>query len=149
MSDETRETSGVLEELLRANRNAPEFRKQLCQVLGEFEESRDDQDVFFTWRKAGIQILTDADGHVAAILLFGPGSLEASAYAGPLPGGLRFGMSRDEVRGLLGKPDESRDPKVHLGQALPPWDKYRFGRRWVHARYAADASRIDRVTLMP
>lgn len=135
--------------LLALDRNAPEFRDGLLSLVGETEEWADEGDVYFSSTTAGIELLTDAFGGVKAVLLFGPGSEDELVYRGELPAQLHFGLSRDEVRSLLGQPHECGESKVHLEDILLPWDKYRQPSYWLHVRYALDGSRIERVTIMP
>lgn len=138
-----------LKKLLALNRNRPGFGDALRSLVGEAQEWTDEGDVYFTSKTSGVELLTNTRGDVAAIFLFGPESEGVSEYRSDLPSGLRFGLSRDEVRSLLGDPDESGDAKVHLGDAIASWDKYRLADYCLHARYALDGSHIVRVTVTP
>jgi hypothetical protein len=138
-----------LKVLMELNRNAVGFRERLQSLMGVFEEWKDGDEVYFSANGKGLEVLTGADGDVRALLLFGLESREVSRYKGPLPAGLDFGFSRDQVRSLLGEPDESGEPKLHLGEIIPPWDKYHLIGYSLHAQYALDGSMIGRVTLTP
>lgn len=149
MSQDQPRSEEWLKALLALNRNRPGFRDSLGALIGEAEEWADEGDVYFTSKRVGVEILTNANGDVAAVFLFGPESDDGSEYRGRLPGALKFRLTRDEVRSRLGEPKESGEPKVHLGNALAPWDKYRLPDYWLHARYTLDGSQIVRVTITP
>lgn len=149
MSDDAEPIPAFLQELLRLNRNQSGFRDAVRRILGPVEEWANEGDVYFTGQESGVEVLTESDGAVAAVFLFSTHSEGEVAYEGALPSDLAFGMSRDQVREVLGIPEESREPNMHLGDIICPWDKFPVGGVWLHVQYLLDASQIQGVTLLP
>jgi hypothetical protein len=68
-------------------------------------------------------LVEDADsGRIASIFLYAK-SKKVAQYAGELPDGLKWSMTQDEIRGVLGEPDQENgddEDQWHRG-------RHRFG----------------------
>lgn len=98
----------------------------------------------------GLSFVLADDGIVKAVHLYAEGHQGSSGFRGRIPCGLRFNMSREEVRELLGQPDSHSDGGIEtfLG-AYPPWDSFRRAYFELHVEYTKGefASGIRLITL--
>jgi hypothetical protein len=100
---------------------------------------------YISMPERGISLFLPDNETVATVQLYSAGSDGFDEYAGKLPEGLRFAMSRSQVRETLGQPDEHGEESeiIFLGKS-PPWDVfYRDGLK-IHVEYTfgVDAIRL-------
>ena len=95
-------------------------------------------DVYTSWEAAGVSIKSEFD-RVTSVQLYATAHSGFRPFAGPLPFGLRPGMSRGAVRGLLG-PATDRDE-------IYDWPAHGI-RLYADFAYAADNT-LCTVHLMP
>lgn len=99
----------------------------------------------------GFAVLIDTDDICRTIQLFSAGKEPSySPYTGDLPGGVRFGTSREEARAIMGKPVKSSDggPTSKFGIEHRPWDSFASDGVKVHFEYARNCQSILMVSIM-
>lgn len=99
-------------------------------------------------RGAGVELAADAHGVVTTVFLHFHGDDGFSSFQGEIPGGGGTVPRRAHLRAALGHPDERGDPyrDRFLGD-YGPWDRWLLGGFALHAQYATDGERLDRITL--
>ncbi|MFI5938316.1 hypothetical protein [Actinoplanes sp. NPDC051494] len=97
---------------------------------------------------AGVELAADAHGTVTTIVLHFHGEDDFIPYEGTIPGGAGSVPRRSRIWAMLGRPDETGAPwRDRFLDTYGPWDRWLLGDFALHARYAPDAERLDRVTL--
>lgn len=104
----------------------------------------DDDRVSLEATADGVEVYTGLDGNLDAVRLLAPGFRGSRGYSGRLSMGLRFGMTRTEVRELLGTPRRSKDAVVirllDPVNPWPAWDSWLLSNGVeVHCSYPNDA----------
>jgi hypothetical protein len=99
--------------------------------------------------RSGLSFIVGGDGRVRTVHLHAEGHEGYVGFAGELPEGIRFDMSRAEVRSILGSPGASGEPRAvdFYGEA-PAWDRFVLETAQVHVEYGPDQNSIQLVTLM-
>lgn len=95
----------------------------LAKVPGRSKREKDDDDIYHTYRDGGLELVEAASsGRIAGLFLHAKGR-SYKEYPGELPESLNFGMSRQEIRVVLGEPDKEN------GTREDQWDRglYRLG----------------------
>jgi hypothetical protein len=95
----------------------------LSKLPGPEKRQKRTSSISHTYKSYGLSFTEKIDsGKISTIFLY-PKSRTSSAYAGEIPHKLGFDMTRDQVRKVMGEPDE--EPLDNEDQ----WDKgkYRFG----------------------
>ena len=100
-------------------------------------------------RQASISLTADERGHVLAVMFFRAGYRGLPGFTHPLPGGLSFSHTREQVLRLLGPPSSTGSEKVieYYGK-VPRWDRFERPNHWLHIDYCDDGQGIKQVTLM-
>jgi hypothetical protein len=96
------------------------------------------------YAKNGIDVYTDEAGIIVSLLFFGNKLDERERYQGPLPHGLGFADSKQEVIARFGEP--SRVGKEKSTGA--PWVRYDFPDYSLHLRFSSDGNAIEQIGLM-
>lgn len=102
------------------------------------------------FEELGLILSAGTDGLIGSVELKGPASEPFAVYAGPLPAGLDFRMSRDEVRARLGEPAEHvEEARKVLMQQILPWDRWDGfdGDTALQVVYSEDKSAVVRMFL--
>jgi hypothetical protein len=100
-------------------------------------------------RRSGLSFVVGEDGRIRTVHLHAEGHEGYSGYVGEIPRGVRFDMSRAEVRSILGSPDASGEARLieHYGEG-PAWDRFDLVGAQMHVEYVKDLRSIQLVTLM-
>jgi hypothetical protein len=99
--------------------------------------------------RSGFSFVVGDDGRIGTIHLYAEGHQGYAGYSGVIPSGIRFDMSRAEVRSILGSPaafGEARQIEYY-GEG-PPWDRFDLDGAHMHVEYAKGMHSIQLVTLM-
>ncbi|WP_067501726.1 hypothetical protein [Actinoplanes sp. TFC3] len=98
--------------------------------------------------QAGVEIAADAHGTVTTVTLHFTGTEGFTPYQGTIPAGAGSMPHRSRIWAMLGRPDQTGAPyrDRHLA-AAGPWDRWQLPEVTLHARYATDAERLERLTL--
>jgi hypothetical protein len=103
---------------------------------------------YFSPSTLGIDVTIAGDGLTETIHIYSQSHHGRRGYDGPMPGGLSFGMNRQEVRRLLGNPIAHGGP---VSSPLDPskiyWDRWQRTGYHLHCEYPGDMSRIQMVTI--
>lgn len=102
--------------------------RAVMALLDRYSMVPDDSHVLSIYWEAphaGIEILEN-NGVVDTVFLHAEGRDDYTAYRGPLPGGVRFGMSRSEARTCLGEPEWSGPVLDVPGLGPSATDRYRL-----------------------
>lgn len=114
---------------------------------GAVEERIEDR-LYVSFVQDGVTLtIDDGDGLIQSVQFYGEPPADRARFAGTLPAGLRFDMSRGAARALLGEPvrsGEARELPI-LGK-MPAWDKWAAPMS-VHAEYTFDEASIRLVTM--
>jgi hypothetical protein len=115
--------------------------------VGAEPETIEDR-TYLSWPDHGLDIQLDKAGRIEILFLHAAGHEEYCRFPHPLPCGLRFELSRDEVRGIMGTPDKSGEPAIIsvLG-SYPAWDVFTARGTRVHVSYCESGPGISLVTL--
>ncbi|RSM51917.1 hypothetical protein DMB66_40830 [Actinoplanes sp. ATCC 53533] len=99
-------------------------------------------------RDAGVELAADAHGTVTTVFLHFHGDDGFTSFQGEIPGGAGRVPRRTHLREALGHPDEQGDPyhDRFLGD-YGPWDRWTLAGFALHAQFAADGERLERITL--
>lgn len=99
--------------------------------------------------RSGLSFVVGEDGRIRTVQLHAEGHEGYSGYVGLIPSGIRFEMSRAEVRGILGSPAASGEPRqiAHYGEG-PAWDRFALDAAQMHVEYTIDQRSVQLVTLM-
>lgn len=99
--------------------------------------------------RSGLSFVVGDDGRIRTIHLHAEGHEGYEGYVGLIPSGIRFDMSRAEVRSALGTPSASGEPRQieHYGEG-PAWDRFDLPEAQMHIEYAVDQRSVQLVTLM-
>ncbi len=99
-------------------------------------------------RDAGVELAADAHGLVTTVFLHFHGDDGFTSFQGEIPGGAGSVPRRTRLREMLGHPDEQGDPyrDRFLGD-YGPWDRWTLPGFALHAQFAVDGERLERVTL--
>jgi len=105
----------------------------LTQAYGPVAKDEDGERQQLSFLSSGLYLLVDkeTDRVISCTLFSRPGSRWAGEpFRWSLPGGLVFGMSRDEARSVAGSPVDSNDRFR--------WDRWDFGSFLVRAGYTTE-----------
>jgi hypothetical protein len=97
-------------------------QKYLKSLGSGYEESRIEQWLYYSYRKAGISIsfkVSPSATIVSRIFLYNQGAEKFDAYRLELPEKLAFSDTREEVEKKLGKPNEIKKYYTTLGMHYP------------------------------
>jgi hypothetical protein len=128
-------------ERMRALLGAPLGRGELESMAAALEENprelQSDAETYFSFPRAGLSLLRDADGLLAAIHVYLESDGAFRRYAGQLPFGLKPSMQRADVRALLGTPAKvgAAGGLGYLG-VTPSWDRFSFSDQTLHVQYS-------------
>lgn len=111
------------------------------------EVEQEDDAFFLSFPGQGVEMLFNQVGVLESVFLFAEGEDGARQFAGDLPEGLRFPMSREGVRKNLGAPQETGGGEVSLQHEILPWDKFHRDGWSLHVRYSKSLQSIQRVAL--
>lgn len=119
-------------------------------TIGVPERERIEDQSYIGAPDYGISVVLPDHETVAAVHLFAGTTSEMSRYPYELPEGLTFDMSRKEIRGLLGEPEQQgEESTVPVLGRMPPWDIFARGGHRIHVEYDWGENRLRLVTLMP
>ncbi len=107
-----------IETLMNKSIDSTEVKDFFAKMPGKVKREKDDQDIYYIYKDAGVEIVA-TDGVVSSAFL-------RPKYGFPIPGKLTFAMSKDDVRKQLGKPDKVND----LGEQQWEQGDYRLGVAW-------------------
>ena len=105
-----------------------------------------DEDDYCELHDHGFELKFTSDGRLEAFFLFAEGVIEGqrvTRFAGDLPSGLRFDMTREDVRRHLGPPDRHSDKR---GKWSRPYDAWGASVE-LHVTYSDTLERILLVTI--
>jgi hypothetical protein len=104
---------------------------------------------YVDFREAGVSVVLPDNETIGAVHLHSAGHEGFRGYAGPLPRGLKFAMSRKAVRALFGEPEASHDEQtVPVLGWKSAWDSFVVDSVRIHIAYSRGGSeRIELVTL--
>jgi hypothetical protein len=99
-------------------------------------------------RAAGVEIAADTHGVITTVFLHFHGDDGFASYSGEIPGGAGSVPRRPHLWAMLGRPDDQGAPyrDRFLGD-YGPWDRWVLAGFALHAQFATDGERLDRVTL--
>ncbi|MEU7906803.1 hypothetical protein [Actinoplanes sp. NPDC049118] len=99
-------------------------------------------------RAAGVEIAADTHGVITTVFLHFHGDDGFTSYSGEIPGGAGSVPRRAHLWAMLGRPDEQGLPyrDRFLGD-YGPWDRWVLAGFVLHAQFAVDSEKLDRVTL--
>ena len=119
------------------------------QYLDECVSSDDEELGRTDWEspESGYAFISTPLGFIDTIFLYGSGQSDFTEFGGPLEHGVVFGLTRDEVRALMGEPSKSGAPDESV-PAHAGWDRYDFPTYSLHFTYNASNGRLDLVTYM-
>jgi hypothetical protein len=99
--------------------------------------------------RSGLSFIVGANGRIDTVHLHADGHEGYSGYVGAIPSGIRFEMSRPEVRAILGAPSALGEPRyIEFYGEGPAWDRFDLGRAHMHVEYVKDLRSIRLVTLI-
>ena len=99
-------------------------------------------------RQLGLGFVHEADGRINTTFLYAENFQSASECVLELPFGLEFGLTRAEVREVMGSPVESGGGSTSQGcERAKEWDAYLVDEVRIHFEFSLDDSGIDLVTL--
>jgi hypothetical protein len=107
-----------IETLMSKSVDSAEAQEFFKKLPGKVKRDKSDEDVYYIHKEAAVEIVA-TDGLITGIFLY-------PRYALPVPAKLSFGMSKDQVKKLMGKPDKVND----LGEQQWECDDYRLGVAW-------------------
>jgi hypothetical protein len=114
---------------------------------GAVEEQIEDRLYVNFAREGVILTIDDDDGLIHSVQFYGDPPAGMARFAGALPAGLNFDMSRSVARSLLGAPARSGEVKdLPILGRMPAWDKWATPVP-VHAEYAFGEASIRLVTV--
>jgi hypothetical protein len=126
--------------------------QQVCQEYGLLPRSGEavgsGLSRSYESRAAGVELAADAYGLVTTVFLHFGGDDGFASFTGEIPGGAGSVARRTHLRAMLGHPDEQGDPyrDRYLGD-YGPWDRWVLAGFVLHAQFAVDGERLERVTL--
>lgn len=130
-------------DLLGRQIDDPEVRA-LLGSLGEVEESVEAEEQgpehYAAVRSAGIEVMS-VEGVIQVVVLYREGHQSYGGYARPLPLGLDFSYTREDVRRLLGAPsskERKRTTRISVGS-----DRAIVASDTVSARRSITKRRVD------
>jgi len=130
----------VLASLVSRSIDDPDVRSLLASLGNPQPDEDEDGDVTFRMPEAGVEVLSQ-DGRVARIDLFGDTWDGISAYDGPLPFGVKFGESLDELRERLPYPDERGTDEGC------PYLRFDVDERVIHLQFDEEDETLDLVCI--
>jgi hypothetical protein len=99
--------------------------------------------------RGGVSFVAHADGLVSTIQLHSDGHEGYDGYQGTMPAGLRFSDDRRAVRGRLGEPSGSGEPRSVPGLGpMPAWDRFDRPHAVLHVEYLPSGPGLRLVTVM-
>jgi hypothetical protein len=99
--------------------------------------------------KSGLSFVVGENGRIDAVHLYADGHQGYDGYVGVIPSGIRFDMSRAQVRAILGSPSASRERRhIEYQGEYPAWDRFGLGGAHMHLEYVQDLRSIQLITLM-
>lgn len=103
---------------------------------------------YIEFQSLGVAMVVSEENVISAVHLYSEGHEGYSRFAGAVPAGASFSMSRDEARGLLGKPVESGDGGiVMLLGYRPAWDAFHVDGQRLHFEYSEDKTSVRLITI--
>jgi len=126
-------------------------KQELLQIYGLGSDAipaQIDGRSYLELPEVGISFVLSADNKATTIHLYARGRDSYSQYAGPMPFGLRFDMSRDTVRTALGKPHKSMDEIIDplLGK-VNARDIYVLEKNSVSVEYTPNMNEISLISI--
>jgi hypothetical protein len=111
-----------LHELVGASIDSPDVRAFLAKLAPSAQVFDADGEPRWLSHEAGLEVHGEpSTRRITTVILFPEGVDGYHAYAGPLPGGVTFAMSRDQLRTHLGRaPDIS-------GERHDKWEHDTYG----------------------
>jgi hypothetical protein len=107
-----------LEDLIGQKVTDAKAQKVIAKIPVPGKRKKDD-DYYHTYEGYGLQFVEDrSSGRVASIFLY-PKAKRFAQYGGELPKKLAWSMSQDDIRALLGDPDQENGPEE---------DQWHYGR---------------------
>ncbi|MBX3398562.1 MAG: hypothetical protein KF873_07480 [Gemmataceae bacterium] len=133
-------------------KNAP-FRALVTadRLKASTEEDLDEGqpvEMSFAGKKAGYEVSAE-DGRIVAVFLYVEPRDGFAAFTGPLPYKVPRDATRTEVRGLLGKPEQSG--KAYKDKILGPqgaWDRFAVDAIIIHFEYTDPGLDVALITMM-
>jgi hypothetical protein len=105
-------------------------------------------DFYASWRDKGITVIFGEPDTINTIQLYGPDHQKFDSFTEPMPHGITFMMSRQDIRQRLGQPLRSHDAgTVPVLGATAPWDLYAMDGYTMHLEYSPTSGLIQLVSL--
>jgi hypothetical protein len=106
-------------------------------------------DYDFFNRQKGIDLTIREDLTVRAIHFYSGLQQGVDQFVDELPFRLKFSLSRQETRQLLGPPGKTGGGDYYsiLYGTTPPWDKYSYDSYYLHLQFLADMQSMDLITV--
>ena len=124
-------------DLLTKSLSDASVRAELAKIDAAGEYSDLAGSYYWQSRPAGLALVAAGDAQtITTVFFYAEGVKKYEQYAGALPKGLKFGMTRDDVRQLLGQPDLTR----------PALDRYNRDTHDLAAEYSDDRVNMVLVT---
>lgn len=96
----------------------------------------------------GVSLVLLDNDRVGVIQMHGAGHEGFAQFAGDVPGGIAFAMSRSQIRQLLGTPDRHGEKqKVPVLGDKPAWDNYLIDGMRVHVEYTLTGQSVQLISL--
>lgn len=103
---------------------------------------------YVEFQSLGFAMVVSEERVISAIHLYSEGHEGYLQFAGTVPAGASFSMSRGEVRSLLGKPVESGDGgAVMLPGLRPAWDAFHVDGQRLHFEYSENKESVRLITI--
>ena len=113
-----------------------------------FREDDADEE-YLEFKDVGVGLYFDSNKLMSVFLHSGEDGTDYERYENPLPMGIYFGQSKNEVANTLGSPDEQGGGYDEFFGDVPDWFKYHMDCYAVHIKFAPGSERIQMVSLMP
>ncbi|MGZ3776388.1 MAG: hypothetical protein ACXVI9_01950 [Mucilaginibacter sp.] len=138
------ELAGWIDKDIKSISNTKLFLKYFSEIQIEEIEGT----FFFNNEEKGIDIILADNEIVRAIHLNSGTYLGVGSFPGDLPYSLKFTYGINDVRKLMGVPDNtSGDYKVPAFGGKRSWDKYFFNNYTLHIQYSNQEDYIELVTV--
>jgi len=98
--------------------------------------------------RSALSFIVDDDGRIGTVHLYAHGHQGFDGYAGALPSGIRFDMSRSQVRAVLGSPEKSSERTSTTGRVHQSWDRFDLEGAFLHLEYERDLRSIRSIRLI-
>jgi hypothetical protein len=107
-----------------------------------------DLDSYVEIPAEGVSFVLPRGERVTAVQLYSAGRDGYSEFAGAIPKGLSFSMSREAVRAQIGKPQISGEATtIAILGKKPAWDKFDVGEFSIHVEYSPELDKVGLITL--